>query len=149
MLEEIGETYKIPMEPKFRLPGANVRDKMYELLENLFKDKKILEHGLEVGKQLAFVLSGGNTNINKELSEDNFYILSFWATWCVPCINELDALNEVYDELSDQLNFKVLAPVIAIPDLLTPGIKARIWNKPMKIIDFILRFVDIFLSIFV
>ena len=52
---------------------------------------------------------GTYTTMNKELSEDNFYILSFWATWCVPCINELDALNEVYDELSDKLNFKVLA----------------------------------------
>ena len=48
--------------------------------------------------------------MNKELNEDNFYhILSFWATWCVPCINELDALNEVYDELSKELKFKVYA----------------------------------------
>ena len=47
--------------------------------------------------------------MNKELDEEKFYILSFWATWCVPCINELDALNEVYDELSNKLNFKVLA----------------------------------------
>ena len=52
---------------------------------------------------------GTYTTMNKELNEDNFYILSFWATWCVPCINELDALNEVYNELSDKLNFKVLA----------------------------------------
>ena len=49
------------------------------------------------------------TTMNKELDEEKFYILSFWATWCVPCINELDALNEVYDELSDKLNFKVFA----------------------------------------
>ena len=49
------------------------------------------------------------TTMNKELDEEKFYILSFWATWCVPCINELDALNEVYDELSNKLNFKVLA----------------------------------------
>ena len=27
----------------------------------------------------------------------------------MPCINELDALNEVYDELSKDLNFKVYA----------------------------------------
>ena len=79
LLEEIGETYKIPMEPKFRLPGANVRDKMYEVLEDLYKNKKILDHGLEVGKQLAFVLSGGNTNIKKELREDDIYALELEA----------------------------------------------------------------------
>ena len=49
---------------------------------------------------------GSYTTMNKELSEDNFYILSFWATWCVPCINDLDALNEVYEELSKDLKFK-------------------------------------------
>ena len=48
---------------------------MNEILENLHKDKKILDHGFEVGKQLAFVLSGGNTTINKELSEDDLYAL--------------------------------------------------------------------------
>ena len=52
---------------------------------------------------------GTYTTMNKELSDDSYYILSFWATWCVPCINELDALNEVYDELSKDLNFKVYA----------------------------------------
>lgn len=52
---------------------------------------------------------GTYTTINNELSDESYYILSFWATWCVPCINELDALNEVYDELKDKLNFKVLA----------------------------------------
>ena len=40
---------------------------------------------------------GTYTTMSKELSDDSYYILSFWATWCVPCINELDALNEVYD----------------------------------------------------
>ena len=40
-----------------------------KLIENLLKKKKILDHGMEVGKQLAFVLSGGNTNIDNELSD--------------------------------------------------------------------------------
>jgi len=75
LLEEISKDYKPPEEPKFKLPGASVRDKMHEILENLHKDKKILDHGLEVGKQLAFVLSGGNTNLDKELSEDDMYAL--------------------------------------------------------------------------
>ena len=79
LLEEISENYKPPKEPIFKLPGATVRDKMHEILENLYKDKKILDHGLEVGKQLAFVLSGGNTKIDKELSEDDIYALELEA----------------------------------------------------------------------
>ena len=52
---------------------------MFQTLEKLFKENKILEHGMEVGKKLAFVLSGGNTNINKELSEDDMYALELDA----------------------------------------------------------------------
>ena len=79
LLLQIKKDYKPPAEPTFKLSGANVRDKMYEILETLYKDKKILDHGLEVGKQLAFVLSGGNTNLDKELSEDDLYALELDA----------------------------------------------------------------------
>jgi len=77
LLEQIKENYQPPDEPIFKLPGSSVKDKMYEILENLYKEKKILDHGMEVGKQLAFVLSGGNTSIDKELIEDDLYALDF------------------------------------------------------------------------
>ena len=62
-------------KPTFKLSGGQVKDKMFQTLENLFKEKKILEHGMEVGKKLAFVLSGGSTSLDKELSEDDMYAL--------------------------------------------------------------------------
>ena len=75
LINEKKTGYKPPKKPTFQLSGAQARDKMFQTLENLFKEKKILEHGMEVGKKLAFVLSGGNTTINKELSEDDMYAL--------------------------------------------------------------------------
>ena len=48
---------------------------MYKILDKLYEEKKILEHGLEVGKELAYVLSGGKTNLNRELSENDLYNL--------------------------------------------------------------------------
>lgn len=42
-------------------------------------------------------------------NEDKFYVVSFWATWCIPCINELDAINELYDSWNKNYNIKVLA----------------------------------------
>jgi len=71
--------YKPPKKPTFKLSGSQVRGKMFQTLEKLFKEKKILEHGMEVGKKLAFVLSGGNTTIDKELSEDEMYALELEA----------------------------------------------------------------------
>ena len=79
LLEKINENYNPPKKPIFKLPGQSVRDKMYEVLENLKKNKKILDHGMDIGKQLAFVLSGGNTSIEKELSEDDLYALELEA----------------------------------------------------------------------
>ena len=79
LINEKKNEYIPPEKPIFKLFGNQVRDKMFQTLENLFKEKKIMEHGVEVGKKLAFVLSGGNTTINKELSEDDMYALELEA----------------------------------------------------------------------
>ncbi len=64
-----------PKECKFRLSGAKIREKMHKILEELYNEKKILDHGIIVGKELAYVLSGGDTNLEKEISEDQMYNL--------------------------------------------------------------------------
>ena len=79
LINEKKDGYKPPKPPTFRLSGSQVRDKMFQTLEKLYNEKKIMEHGMEVGKKLAFVLSGGNTTINEELSEDDMYALELDA----------------------------------------------------------------------
>ena len=79
LINEKKDGYKPPKQPTFKLSGSQVRDKMFQTLENLFKEKRILEHGMEVGKKLAYVLSGGNTTIDKQLSEDHMYALELEA----------------------------------------------------------------------
>ena len=48
---------------------------MIKVLEKLYNYKMILEYGMKVGAELANVLSGGDTTINKTLSEDELYKL--------------------------------------------------------------------------
>ena len=79
LLNSINNNYTKPNQPIFKLGGSSVKDKMFEKLEKLYSEKKIMDHSLEVGKQIAFVLSGGNTNINSELSEDDLYNLELEA----------------------------------------------------------------------
>ena len=50
LINEKKNGYKPPKKPTFKLSGGQVKDKMFQTLENLFKEKKILEHGMEVGK---------------------------------------------------------------------------------------------------
>ena len=48
---------------------------MQKILDELYNSKKILDHGMIVGKELANVLSGGDTNLSKEISEEQMYKL--------------------------------------------------------------------------
>ncbi len=64
-----------PEECKFKLSGKSLKDKMIKVLEKLYNEKIILDHGMHVGTELANVLSGGDTTIEKVLSEDDLYKL--------------------------------------------------------------------------
>ena len=67
--------FKAPDELVFNLPGESVRGEMYKILDKLYNDKVILDHGMEVAKELAFVLSGGDTTIDKTITEDELFKL--------------------------------------------------------------------------
>lgn len=76
-------------------------------------------------------LDGENIQL-AEISKDNqLVIISLWATWCVPCKNELDAINEVYEEWTDETNVKLYA--ISVDDSRTvkrvkPLVNGKDWG---------------------
>ena len=74
-LIEDNKDFTPPKECKFNLSGKPLKDKMVKILEKLYNEKIILDHGMVVGEELANVLSGGNTSIDKTLSEDELYRL--------------------------------------------------------------------------
>ena len=73
------QDFKPPKETIFNLPGKEVKDKMIVMLDKLYNDKIILDHGMVVAKELAHVLSGGDTNIDKSLTEEDLYKLELDA----------------------------------------------------------------------
>ncbi len=76
-------------------------------------------------------LDGDSTTL-QDISKDNdLYVVSLWATWCVPCKKELDAINEVYVDWQDETNVKVFA--ISVDDSRTvsrvkPMINGKAWD---------------------
>jgi len=73
------KNFKAPEEFKFNLPGKSVLVDMNKILDKLYNDIVILDHGVIVAKELTHVLSGGDTTIDKTLSEDDLFKLELEA----------------------------------------------------------------------
>jgi thiol-disulfide isomerase/thioredoxin len=55
-------------------------------------------------------IDGGSAALQQDFAEkDKIYVFSFWATWCVPCIQELDEVNERLEDWKKEVNVEVVA----------------------------------------
>lgn len=55
-------------------------------------------------------LDGTTKNVVSAYNEkDKLYVFAFWATWCAPCIEELDAMNDVYADWKSELPIEIIA----------------------------------------
>lgn len=52
-------------------------------------------------------LNGKFVELNKETGNGPI-LLSFWATWCKPCLEEMSEFNKIYSQYKDK-GFKLLA----------------------------------------
>ena len=64
-------------------------------------------------------LDGTKVKTNTFSNDGKPMIISFWATWCKPCKQELDAINEDFAELVKETGVKLIA--ISIDDSRTSG----------------------------
>ena len=75
-------------------------------------------------------LTGEEIRFNSFGKNDTVLIVSLWATWCVPCIQELEAISEQYEERQKETPFRLIA--VSIDDSRTtqrvkPFVKGRGW----------------------
>jgi len=76
-------------------------------------------------------LTNSTTSTQKIFSENELIIISLWATWCVPCKNELDAVSELYQDWVDETG--VVYYAVSIDDSRTsnrikPMINGKGWE---------------------
>lgn len=74
------------------------------------------------GGEIAFNALSGNS--------DTAIIVSLWATWCVPCIQELEIISEQFEDRQKETPFRLMA--VSIDDARTsqrvkPFVKGRGW----------------------
>tara|TARA_B100002051_G_C16718989_1_gene631174 strand:- start:625 stop:1116 length:492 start_codon:yes stop_codon:yes gene_type:complete len=74
---------------------------------------------------------------NNTFNSSEFYndgkpiVISFWATWCKPCIKELNNIAEIYEDWQDETGVKIIA--ISIDDArnmskVKPKVNALLWD---------------------
>ncbi len=50
-------------------------------------------------------IQGKSFNVSKDFNDpDKLYVFSFWATWCAPCVNELEAFHQNYENWKKELD---------------------------------------------
>jgi thiol-disulfide isomerase/thioredoxin len=63
---------------------------------------------------------------------DETVLVSFWATWCAPCISELNFVQQLHERLAKEPNFKVVAINLDDPsDSVKPFVNLRRWTFPV------------------
>lgn len=61
-------------------------------------------------------------------------VISFWATWCKPCVRELNAINDMYVDWQEETGVKIVA--ISIDDSrnsarVKPFVTSKGWDYPI------------------
>ncbi|MBQ3913955.1 MAG: TlpA family protein disulfide reductase [Paludibacteraceae bacterium] len=59
-------------------------------------------------------LNGKPVNTAKLTNDGKPMIISFWATWCKPCIRELKAIHELYSDWQEETGVRII--IVSIDD---------------------------------
>lgn len=76
-------------------------------------------------------LDGEAFNTSTIYNDGNPILISFWALWCKPCKNEMDAYNEVYEDWQEETGVKIYA--VSIDDArsmakVQPFVNGKAWE---------------------
>jgi cytochrome c biogenesis protein CcmG, thiol:disulfide interchange protein DsbE len=71
-------------------------------------------------------VKGNPFNTSRISNDGNPIIISFWATWCKPCIKELTTIAEVYSDWKEETGVKIYA--VSIDDARSSSLVAPLAN---------------------
>ena len=83
---------------------------------------------IEGNGQAITEIDGDGIAALSRISNDTTYVINFWATWCSPCVKEIDFFEEVHSSFEDS-KVKVILVSLDFPNQvelrLIPFLEAR------------------------
>ena len=80
--------------------------KVYFIRLISFSPSKIKVENQQQVSDINWQLKGLNTkNFSFEEIEGNVLFISFWATWCAPCIAEMPSMQKLYEDYKEKVVF--------------------------------------------
>jgi len=76
-------------------------------------------------------LTGESMNTSKFSNDGKVIVIDFWATWCKPCIEELNLLHESYADWKKETGVKIIT--VSVDDARTmarvaPFVNGKGWD---------------------
>lgn len=73
-------------------------------------------------------LDGQSVNIQSLAKQGQITVISFWATWCKPCVLELETIKDLYPEWKEKYHVEFVA--VSVDDAKTVArVKPFVANK--------------------
>ncbi|GAB5410880.1 MAG: hypothetical protein BalsKO_32450 [Balneolaceae bacterium] len=96
-----------------------------------FTFKRKIEKGSKIPQFSISSLDDDTIFIRNENFEGKYYLIDIWATWCGPCIFEMESLHEVFKLYKDN-NFDILSISIDEFKNYVTDFREQKWPMPWK-----------------
>lgn len=96
--------------------------------KSLSSDRNVIV-GNSVPKFSLVSMSDPKTTYTNEFFKGKIYLIDFWATWCVPCVEEMEDLHRTYEKYKSK-NYEILSLSFdAAPEVVTRFRQGK-WKMP-------------------
>lgn len=98
--------------------------------DRLSPDRKIVV-GNPVPRFYVVSMSDAKTAYTNESFKGKIYLIDFWATWCVPCVGEMEHLHKAYEKFKSK-NFDILSLSFDATPEVVMNFRQGKWKMPWR-----------------